>query len=125
MRLVDTSAWIEWLAGSPTGHRLASELPGRDGWLVPTIVQLELVKWLTREVGEEAADDALAFTQTCVVATLDSTLAVAAAEICGELKLPTADAIVYATARAHGADILTCDRHFDGLPSAIYIPKSR
>jgi hypothetical protein len=27
MRLVDTSAWVEWLIGSPLGATLASELP--------------------------------------------------------------------------------------------------
>jgi predicted nucleic acid-binding protein len=53
MRLVDTSAWIEYLTGSPLGTALASELPDRAQWLVPTIVQFELAKWLTREVGED------------------------------------------------------------------------
>jgi hypothetical protein len=48
MRLVDSSAWIEWLIDSPIGRRLAPELPQRDQCLVPTIVQLELSKWLTR-----------------------------------------------------------------------------
>ena len=55
MRLVDTSAWIEWLAGSPTGQLVAPEIPARDQWLVPTIVQLELAKWLTREQGDDKA----------------------------------------------------------------------
>ena len=55
MRLVDTSAWIEWLIGSPVGTALTGELPDRGQWLVPTIVQLELAKWLRREVGELAA----------------------------------------------------------------------
>ena len=54
MRLVDTSAWIEWLIGSPTGERVAAHLPEQSEWLVPTMVQLELSKWLTREVGEDA-----------------------------------------------------------------------
>jgi hypothetical protein len=27
MRVVDTSAWIEWLAGSSLGKRLAREIP--------------------------------------------------------------------------------------------------
>jgi uncharacterized protein with PIN domain len=49
MRIVDTSAWVEWLTGSPLGKRIADELPNRDNWLVPTIVQLELAKWVTRE----------------------------------------------------------------------------
>lgn len=64
MRLVDTSAWIEWLIASPVGKALGSELPQRDQWLVPTIVQLELAKWLNREIGEEEADRVIAFTQT-------------------------------------------------------------
>jgi hypothetical protein len=46
MRLVDTSVWIEWLTGSPLGITLPAELPDRAQWLVPTIVQLELAKWL-------------------------------------------------------------------------------
>ncbi|PPQ26313.1 PIN domain-containing protein [Rhodopila globiformis] len=35
----------------------------------------------------------------------------------------TADAIVYATARAYEADLLTCDRHFENLPGVWYRPK--
>jgi predicted nucleic acid-binding protein len=38
-------------------------------------------------------------------------------------KLATADAIIYATARAHDADVLTCDRHFQGLSGVQYIAK--
>src|SRR5438270_968775 len=112
MRLVDTSAWIEWLIASPVGVALASELPERDQWVVPTIVQLELAKWLTREVGEDKADRVIAFTETCVVADLDTAIALSAADLSVKHKLSTADAIVYATALAHGADLLTCDRHF-------------
>lgn len=47
MRLVDTSAWIEWLIDSPTGRAVAPHLPDQAEWLVPTMVQLELAKWLT------------------------------------------------------------------------------
>ncbi|MGC8478251.1 MAG: type II toxin-antitoxin system VapC family toxin [Acetobacteraceae bacterium] len=124
MRLVDTSAWIEWLIASPTGARVGSELPSREQWLVPTIVQFELAKWLTREVGEDKADQVMAFTETCVVADLDTAVALSAAELCARHRLATADAILYATALAHRADLLTCDRHFESLPSIKLIPKS-
>ena len=60
MRLVDTSVWIEWLTGSPLGVTLAAELPGRAQWLVPTIVQLDLAKWVTREAGTPSATQARA-----------------------------------------------------------------
>jgi predicted nucleic acid-binding protein len=124
MRLVDTSAWIEYLAGSPLGSIIAAELPDRSAWLVPTIIQLELAKWLAREVGEAEADRVIAFTETCVVADLDTATALGAADLCARHRLATADAIVYATARTRGADLLTCDRHFEALPGVVPIPKS-
>lgn len=53
MHLVDTSAWIQWLIGSPTGAAVGAHLPEQFDLLVPTLVQLELAKWLTCEVGED------------------------------------------------------------------------
>jgi uncharacterized protein len=124
MRLVDTSAWIEWLIGSPVGATVAADLPQREQWLVPTIVQHELAKWLTRQAGEDKAGRVIAFTETCVIADLDTAIALSAADLSVRRKLATADAIVYATALAHGADLLTCDRHFDGLRDVRFVPKS-
>jgi len=123
MRVVDTSAWIEVLIGSALGATLATELPERAQWLVPTIIQLELAKFLTREVGEDKADQVIAFTQMCVVAGLDTATALSAADVCATHKLSTADAVVYATALAHSADLLTCDKHFENLPGVRFIPK--
>ena len=123
MRLIDTSAWIEWLIASPTGEKVEAHLPGQSEWLVPTMVQLELAKWLTREVGEDKADQVIAFTQICNVAPLDTEIALAAAEACREHTLATADAVILATARAHSADLITCDRHFSGLDGVTFIEK--
>jgi len=125
LRVVDTSAWIEWLAGSTLGKKLRKELPDKARCLVPTIVQLELSKWLTREVGEDQADQVIAYTQKCVVVPLDTTIALLAADLHRDHKLATADAIVYATARHHQADLLTCDSHFEGLPQIVYFQKSQ
>lgn len=124
MRLVDTSAWIEWLMGSSVGAALAAELPPRGEWLVPTIVQLELAKWLAREIGDDKADEVIAFTQTCIVSDLDTAIALAAADLCRRHQLATADAIIYATALARGADLLTCDRHFATLPDVRFVAKT-
>jgi len=123
MRVVDTSVWVEWLIGSALGKRLAGELPGREAWVVPTIVQLELSKWLLREADEDRADSVIAHTQKCVVVPLDTHIALRGAELHQRYKLATADAIVYATAQAQGADLLTCDAHFDGLPGIVYFRK--
>jgi uncharacterized protein len=124
MVLVDTSAWIEWLIASPTADRLAEHMPEQAEWLVPTMVQLELAKWLVRELGEEKADQVIAFTQVCQIVPLDTEIALAAAEACRAHKLATADAIIFATARQRGATLLTCDAHFEGLPGVTLIPKA-
>jgi len=122
-RVVDTSAWIEWLAGSALGKRLVKQFPDQTQCVVPTIVQLELSKWLVREVGEDEADQVMAYTQKCVVVPLDTAIALLAADLHREHKLATADAIVYATARHAGADLLTCDAHFQDLPDVVFFPK--
>jgi predicted nucleic acid-binding protein len=121
MRLVDSSAWIEWLIDSPTGRLLAPELPQRNQCLVPTIIQLELSKWLTREKSEGDADRFIAFTRTCVVITLDTSIALRAATLCMEYRLATADAVIYASAIEHEADVLTCDSHFEDLPNVVLL----
>jgi len=121
--VVDTSAWIEWLADTALGRRLGAQFPDRAQCLVPTIVQLELSKWLMREVGEDEADRVIAYTQKCIVVPLDTDIALLAADWHREYKLATADAIVYATARKHGAILLTYDAHFEGLPDVLLYAK--
>ncbi len=123
MRVIDTSAWIEWLVGSPLRKRLARAIPEKSQCIVPTIVQLELAKWLTREIGEDAADQMIAYTQKCVVAPLDTRIALHAVDLHRQYKLATADAVVYATAREFDAELLTCDSHFEDLPGVVLIKK--
>ncbi|MEI8210355.1 MAG: type II toxin-antitoxin system VapC family toxin [Methylococcales bacterium] len=124
MRVVDTSIWIEWLIDSPLKQAIAKEFPNATHCIVSTIVQLELYKWLLREMGEAEADQVISFTQTCAVVTLDTKIALQAAELHRQYKLATADAIVYATALINGADLITCDAHFASLPNVVLIRKS-
>jgi predicted nucleic acid-binding protein len=109
---------------SPLGRKLDRQIPDKSRCVVPTIVQLELSKWLTREIGEDEADRMIAYTQKCVVVPLDTKLALLAADLHRQHKLATADAIVYATALHHGADLLTCDAHFAGLQDVTLFAKS-
>ena len=124
LRVVDTSAWIEWLTGSALGKKLGKQFPDKSQCIVPTIVQLELAKWLMREAGEEQADQMIAYTQKCIVVSLDTHLALLAADLHRAHRLATTDAIVYATARQQGAELLTCDAHFDGLPDVALFAKT-
>ena len=77
-----------------------------------------------REVGESEADQVIAYTQNCVVAVLDTNIALQAADLHRQYKLATADAIIYATTLVYGADSLTCDAHFEGLPDVVFIRKA-
>lgn len=123
MAVIDTSAWIEFLLGTPTGHKLSAHFTQRSSCVVPTIVQLELMKWLTREMSEDIADRVIAFTQTCDVTLLDTRVALRAAEICRQHKLATADAVIYATALERNVELVTCDAHFKGLDGVVFHPK--
>lgn len=124
MRAVDTSAWIEGLIRGQFGSVIAREFPSQAECVVPTIVQLELAKWLARNASDDEAAEIIAYTTQCIVVDLDTSIAIRAAEIGRLHELAMADAIIYATALHMDADLLTCDAHFDGLDQVRYIPKS-
>ena len=125
MIVVDTSAWIEWIDySSALADTLEHHLPEQQDWLIPTIVQLELAKWLIREDRTAELSRIVSFSQLCNIAPLDNEIAIAAAHTCHRYSLATADAIIFATSRAYDADLLTCDRDFEGLPGVVLVPKS-
>jgi predicted nucleic acid-binding protein len=57
------------------------------------------------------------------VIKFDSTLALSAAKTSADLKLPMADSIILATARAHDATVWTQDEDFEGIEGVQYIKK--
>lgn len=124
MRLIDSSAWIEWFVDGLLAEELARRMPAQEDTIVPTMVQHELRKWFLRERNEEIADEVIAFTELCAVVPLDTRLALEAAELAGRHKLASADAIIYATAREYDAELVTCDAHFDGLEGIVYLAKT-
>ena len=54
---------------------------------------------------------------------IDSDLALVAADLSLEYKLPMADAIILATGRFFNAEVVTSDADFEGVPGVTYIPK--
>ena len=58
------------------------------------------------------------------VVPLDEALAIGAAKLSLERKLPMADALIYATGLRHGATVYTQDAHFEGLPQVRFFPRS-
>jgi predicted nucleic acid-binding protein len=108
---------------SETGESVARELPSDDQWVVPTIVQHELARWLTREMSAAHAATTIAFSTGLVVRFLDTDVATKAVDYASEFGLAMADSIISATAMDNGADVLTCDAHFAKLPHVVYLAK--
>jgi predicted nucleic acid-binding protein len=117
--LIDTSAWLEYLTQDQNAAKFAPFIEGGGSTLVPTIVLYEVVKVLMRQRGKVVADRFISEALRRVVVPLDEELALAAAHISNETKLAMADAIIYATAQAHQAQLVTADAAFRGLPNVI------
>ena len=124
MRVVDSSIWIEWLIDTPLGRRAAAQLPENGQWIVPTVVQYELARWIARELSPKTAAETIGFTNQLIVRPLDTDIATKAADYAARYRLALADAVIYATAMDLGADLLTCDAHFKGLPGVVYLAKT-
>ena len=120
MNLVDSCGWLEFLADGPNAGFFARPLADTENLLVPTICLYEVFKRTLQQRGEEAALDVAALMQQGKVADLDGTVALDAADLAVERKLSLADAVILATARAHGATVWTQDAHFEGLPGVRY-----
>lgn len=123
MNVVDSSGWLEYLADAPNADFFAAAIEDTERLVVPTMSILEVFKWVLRERGEGPALQAAALMQQGHVVELDVALATHAAKLGIELKLPLADSVMLATARAYGATLWTQDADFENVPGVRYRPK--
>ena len=121
--VVDSSAWLEYFADGPGAPHFARVIEATNRLVVPAVCLLEVFKVVLRQRGEGEALQAAALMQQGSVVDLDASLALAAASLGLEHKLPLADSIVYATARHAGGVVWTQDDDFEGLPDVEYFPK--
>jgi predicted nucleic acid-binding protein len=123
MNLVDSSGWLEYFADGPHADAFAAPLKDTDKLIVPTICVYEVFKVVLRERGEEEALQAVALMQQGTVAELTPEIAIVAAKASLDHKIPMADSIVLATARAFDAIIWTKDADFKGIRGVKYLGK--
>lgn len=123
--MVDSSAWLAYFAEEPSAPEFAPAIEEVRRLVVPAICLLEVFKVVARQRGEGDALQAVAIMQQGEVVDLDAALALGAARVALDHKLPLADSVVYATARAVGGVVWTQDEDFDGLPDVRYFPKPR
>ena len=120
MTVVDSSGWVEYFQDGPRAQAYERYLK-RPDLLVPTIVLYEVYKLIRREASEEEALVAVARMKAAQAVPLDEALALEAADLSLAHRLPLADAVVYASVRAHQALLVTGDQHFRDLPGVEYL----
>ena len=125
MNVVDSSAWLSYFAGDKNARLFAKSIETLDKLLVPSITITEVFKSVLRQRNEESALEVVAHMEQGTVVALDRELAVNAAALGVELKLPLADSIIYATAQKYDAVVWTQDADFKGLENVKFYPKAK
>jgi toxin FitB len=123
MNLVDSSAWLEYFAGTVHAGHFAVPIEDTRELIVPSIVLYEVFKRILQQTGEQQALQAVAHMQLGQVIELDGPLAIAAAKTSLDQKLPMADSIILATAGRYDAIIWTMDEDFRNIKNVKFFSK--
>jgi predicted nucleic acid-binding protein len=115
VNLVDSSAWLEYFADGPNATFFAPAIEKSTELIVPTIVVFEVYKRIRQQRNAHAALEAVATLRHGRIVDLTTALAVVAAGISQSEKVPMADSIIIATARAENAIIWTQDADFEKM----------
>lgn len=123
MNVVDSSGWLEYFVDGPNAKFFAEAIEATGELLVPTLSLYEVYKRALRERGEGPALQAVAAMRRATVIDLSSSIALAAARISIDLRLPMADSIMLTTARAFDATLWTQDADFKDVRDVRYVEK--
>ena len=121
--VVDSSGWVEYMGNGAKADSFAAYLEFPENLLLPSIIVYEVYKKLVREQGQRMAEaflsQAFDFRERLIDLTLE--LSILASRTSLETRLPMADAIIYATAQHHRAQLITSDSHFANLPGVTLV----
>jgi predicted nucleic acid-binding protein len=120
VNVVDSSAWLEYFANGPNASFFADAVEAVDDLVVPSLTICEVFKRVLQQRDEGDALRAIALMQQGAVVDLDAGLALLAARVSLETRLPMADSVVLATARRHEATLWTQDADFAEVPGVRY-----
>lgn len=115
MILIDSSAWIAYFTDQACAKEIENHLSKRKSLLVPSVVLYEVYRYLKHRLDPQEALFFVSQLQDVLVIPLDGNLALYAADISRVHKLSMADAIIYATALDHDAEVITLDNDFREL----------
>ncbi|HPA47530.1 MAG TPA: type II toxin-antitoxin system VapC family toxin [bacterium] len=120
MNLVDTSGWIEYFFAGPNATHFTPPIENTKELVVPVICLYEVFKKVNLVADEARALQSVAQMKHGRVVDLTEDIALSAVLISLKHKLPMADSLIYATARACDGTLWTQDEHFRGLPGVNY-----
>jgi len=123
MKVVDSSAWLEYFANGPNASFFAPTIERIDDLLVPSLTLYEVFKRILQQTDEGHALQAVAVMQQGTVVDLDARIALDGARISIKNKLPMADSIILATAWAYEATLWTQDEDFKDIPGVQFRKK--
>lgn len=123
MNIVDSSGWLEYFADGPNARAFSDPLQNTSELIVPTIIIYEVFKVTLREKDEDSALMTVALMRQGKIVEFDQELAMGAAKISLEHKIPMADSIILATAQRYDALVWTQDEDFEGISGVRYFPK--
>lgn len=123
MNVMDSSAWLEYFADGPNAEFFAPVIEKTGALVVPSLTIYEVYRKLLGERSETEALIAAAAMQQGKIVDLDAHLSMAAARLSRECRLPLADSIILATARAAEAVLWTQDADFKGMAGVKFFPK--
>jgi len=123
MNVVDSSGWLEYFGKGSNSEFFAPVIRASAQLVIPTISLYEVYERIVLQRDEEEALSAIAWMTIGLVADLTMEIALAAADLSMQHKLPMADSIILATARANDATLWTQDEHFRELPGVKYVEK--
>lgn len=124
MNVVDSSGWLEYFADGPNADFFAPAVENLAELVVPSISIYEVFKRVLQQRDESDALQAAAVMQQGMVVDLDRAIALSAAKLSVELRLPMADSVMLATARAHDATLWTQDADSKDIEGVQYIEKT-
>jgi len=123
MNIVDSSGWLEYFAEGGNADFFAPAIEDTKNLLVPVICVYEVFKKLLVQSGVNEAQVHISDMKQGKIIDIDESLAMSAAQLSAELKLPMADSLILAAARANNAILWTQDEHFKDLDGVKYIEK--
>lgn len=123
MNIVDSSGWLEFFGGTKNAKNFRSVIKQTEFLIVPSVIIYEVFKKIIQSNDRETALLTIAHMKKGIVVDLDLEIALSAAKLSKEYKLPMADSVILATARQYNAVIYTQDVDFKGIKGVKYFKK--